>query len=67
MNLERYRITSESPELCRLEQFYPSLDTARELAQEYADEYSCSLEIAEWDCGQWCYVETVESNEDRRD
>jgi hypothetical protein len=57
---ERYRITSNSPELDRLEQFYPTVDAAREMAAEYAKEYGVPVDVAEWGYGEWSDMFTVE-------
>ena len=57
---ERYRITSNSPELDRLEQFYPTLGAATEMASEYANDYGVPVDVAEWAYGDWSDCITVE-------
>ncbi len=59
-NSEQYRITGNSGDIKDLKQFYSTLDEAKELAQEYADDYGEPVEIAEWAYGEWHDMLTVE-------
>jgi TRAP-type uncharacterized transport system substrate-binding protein len=58
-NDTKYRITSTSKELDRLEQFYATAADALEMAEEYADDYQVPVDVHEWAYGYWHELDTV--------